>query len=344
MNSISHTEQSRPDDRYRLFAALVSLVVSLTLMLLKFWAHNLTHSQAVFSDALESVVNVIAAGMALLVVYYGAKPADQDHPYGHGKVEYFSAAFEGGLIAFAAVTIMASAVRTLIVGSELRDLGLGLYVVAVAGMGNLLLGLWLIRVGKKRHSVALRASGHHVITDFWTSVGLIGGLLILQFTGIKWLDSALAMAVSAYFVFTGVRLVRDSVSGLMDAEDLSVLKALADVFSMHAQDGIIQIHHVKVIRSGWFHHIDAHIVVPEFWNVKQTHDRVTEFEQKVIKSYEYEGEMNFHLDPCRQAYCKNCNLENCPIRKENFETRLPMKINQLRSPVEPEEFRRRRRS
>ncbi|MCB0386118.1 MAG: cation transporter, partial [Bdellovibrionales bacterium] len=306
--------QSRGEDSLVRSAALTSLIGGVILMSVKFWGYTQSGSQAVFSDAMESIVNVIAAGLALFVIYYAMKPADDDHPYGHGKAEYFSSAFEGGLITFAGLVILAEAIAALVQGRVLHNAYIGILVVAGAGIGNLILGLALLRVGNSRKSVALVASGKHLMSDFWTSVAVVGGLLLVWLTGIYWLDSATAIVIGGLLSREGYKLVRSSVGGLLDQEDIEVLQELEAIFSPLATEGIIQIHHVKVIRSGAYHHIDAHLVLPEFWDIAQAHHRTDNFESRVIKNYPYGGEMNFHLDPCRKAYCSVCDLENCPIR------------------------------
>lgn len=329
---------NKKEQKQRNFAAIASLVIGATLMLLKFWAFSLTGSEAIRSDAMESIVNVITAAFAIFVVYYAAKPADTDHPYGHGKMEYFSAAFEGGLISFAALFIIIEAIRALLGEYRLQNLDSGLYITFGAGVANLVLGWFLIYMGKKNKSSALRASGHHVISDFVTSAGVIIGLFIVKLTGLTWVDAVIAILVGLYLAYTGFRLAKDSVGGLLDAEDIDLLKELADVFQKSMIPGIIQLHHVKIIRSGFYHHIDAHVVLPEFWEVALVHEKVNEFEKKVIKNYHFNGEMNFHMDPCRRVYCKHCNLEDCSIRQEPFQQKMKVHLSQLRSKEEPQEF------
>lgn len=327
------------EQKQRRLAASLSLAVSIGLLMAKFWAFSLTQSQAVFSDAVESIVNVVAAALTLIVVTVASKPADRDHPYGHGKIEYFSSAFEGGLIAFAAFWIIVEAVRRYISPVELRSLDVGIWIVAGTALINLLLGIYLLKLGRSHGSIALRASGHHVISDSATSAAVAIGLVIIQVTEMHWLDSSVAIIMGGVLALAGVKLVRESVRGLMDEEDVSVLRDLAHVFDQEQQKGIIQIHHVRIIRSGWYHHIDAHLVLPEFWTVDQVHDRIGKFENRVIQSYPYGGEMNFHYDPCRRAYCSFCDLETCVIRKAPFQKRIPVLLEHLRSKVEPEEFR-----
>ncbi len=335
---LSDLEQKR-----RRNAVVLSLVISIILMVIKFWAHNMTESQAIYSDAVESIVNVLAAMVALWVIWYSAKPADEDHPYGHGKIEFFSAAFEGGLIAFASLAIIVEAGKALYRGNTLNHLGEGLILVAIAGFGNLALGLYLRHRGNSLSSVALKASSAHVISDFWTSAGVIVGLLIVHLTGWVWADAVIAILVGLWLGYTGFKLVGSAVGGLMDQEDPRLLETLAEVFKKSTKPGIIQIHHVRVIRSGWYHHIDAHLVMPEYWDVKRVHEVVNQFERSVIQNYEYGGEMNYHVDPCRRAYCKFCDVLECPIRVEQFEAAMPVRLEHLRSPVEPAEFRKRRK-
>lgn len=332
---IEGAELSQKEERSRKKAALISLSVGIVLMLSKFWAHNMTGSQAILSDAMESIVNVVAAGLALFVVYYASRPADEDHPYGHGKVEYFSSAFEGGLITFAAVLIVLEAIKNYFSGNDLKQLSAGLLIVAIAGVANLLLGLFLIEEGKKSGSTALRASGKHVISDFWSSVIIIGGLGLVMLTGFHWLDSVLAFLVGLFLAWEGIKLVRESVGGLMDEEDPGILEELAKIFDQIEFRGIIQIHHVRTIRSGWYHHIDAHVVLPEFWDVSTIHGVMLQFEKAVISNYKFGGEMNFHVDPCRRVYCHACDLVNCKIREAKFVEKIPNTVEHLRSQDEP---------
>jgi cation diffusion facilitator family transporter len=319
----------------RLFASIVSLLIGIIILAIKSYAYQITGSQTIYTDAMESIVNVVTAIMGLIVVYYGSKPADTDHPYGHGKVEYFSAAFEGGLITFAGILVIVEAVKSYKAPEVLRDLDFGLLLIFATGIMNLLLGVGLKYVGRKYASPSLIASGTHVMTDFFTSAAAIVGLLIVIWTQVKTLDIFIAAALGIHMIFAGGRLVRNSISGLMDAEDLELLRSLVPHLNNNAGRGIIQIHHARIIRAGWFHHIDAHVVVPEFWSIQVAHERLDEFEKKVINEYEFGGEANFHLDPCRRNYCAQCDLVNCEIRKEAFVQRNPVLIEELRSKAEP---------
>lgn len=308
------------------------------LLIAKFWAYRVTLSQAVFSDAMESIVNVVAAGLALSVLAFSRKPADKEHPYGHGKAEFFSAAFEGGLIAFASVLVCVEAVQALIRGNRIEQLGLGVAVTFATGFANAALGWYLIRTGRKHGSAALEASGLHVLSDFWTSLGAGIGLIVVHLTGQASIDAMIALIMGLLLARTGLKLVRRSVGGLLDAEDREILSHLAKVVEKERPEGIIQLHHVRIIRAGHYHHIDGHAVVPEFWDVAEAHEQTAQFEQRLIQEYPYSGELHLHVDPCRRAYCRQCEVADCPIRQQAFEQRRAVSLDELTDPEEPREF------
>ncbi len=321
--------------RARLLAGVVSLSVGCVLLVAKFFAYQLTGSAAVFSDALESIVNVAAAVFALGGLLFATRPADRSHPYGHGKIEFFSAVFEGGLIAFAAVMIWYEAALVLAHGSELRQLDAGMAITAAAGVANLFLGLYLVRTGRRHHSLTLVADGQHVISDFWTSAGVVVGLVLVDWTGLTWLDPLTAAVIGGHLLLTGVRLVRYAAGGLLDEEDPELLQQLVHLMNANLRPGIIRVHNTRAIRSGRFTHVDAHLVVPEFWTVRQAHDESDAFERAVMSSSHLRGEIVFHTDPCRRLYCAQCELPDCPIRCEPFRQRQPMTIEEIIEPDRP---------
>lgn len=187
----------------------------------------------------------------------------------------------------------------------------------------------------KAQSIALESGGRHLLSDFLTTAAVVLGLLLVRFTGLLWIDSAVAILIGFHLAWTGLSLVRNSIGGLMDEEDPELIRDLADVCRNNLFPGIIQIHHAKIIRSGRYHHIDAHIVVPEFWQIEHAHDQTVIFERGVLRDYKFTGEINFHLDPCRRAYCRHCDLPECPVRQEEFVMRLPVKLKDFRNPEEP---------
>jgi cation diffusion facilitator family transporter len=326
------------EKQHRFHAGLISLSTSAFLLGLKFWGFYITSSEAVFSDAMESIVNVAAAMVALFVIIASAKPADREHPYGHGKFEFFSAAFEGGLISFAAILIIFEAVDALINGVKLHDLDRGIFVILVAAVINLVLGLHLRYSSRRHKSSALAASATHILSDVVTSIGVFIGLILVRITGKQWIDPATAIGVAGYLGFTGGKVVYEAFSSLVDKEDRKLLLLLLKSFTDNWFPGIIRVHHTRIMRSGNYHHIDAHVVLPEFWTVERAHEETNLFEEKVIKDYPYEGEIHFHMDPCRRAYCRVCDFEFCPVRKELFVERKPATFEEFVSPTESDEY------
>lgn len=336
--STEASQSSHSNMIYR--AAVLSLGVSLLLFGVKFYAHKLTGSQSILSDALESIVNIATACVAIMVLAVASRPADQNHPYGHGKIEYFSSAFEGGLIFLAAIWISIEAAQSLFEGAQLRQLDLGMVIVALAGFVNLGVGTYLKRVGVREDSLALVASAQHLLSDFVTSVGIIVGLVIVRLTGLAWLDPIVALVVAVQLGYSGLLVVRKSTAELLDAEDRRVLDRLRELFMKYSFPGIIRIHYTRVMRAGRYHHVDAHVILPEFWTVDEAHEQTNRFERLVFKDYGIQGEFHFHLDPCRKAYCRVCDLSPCPIRVMPFESRTPYNIEELVSPTEPTEFQK----
>jgi cation diffusion facilitator family transporter len=294
----------------------------------KFLAYQLTGSTAVLSDALESIVNVAAALFALGSLLFAGRPADRNHPYGHGKIEYFAATFEGGLITFAAIMIIYEAVQGFLEPPALTQLDLGLMIILAAGVANAALGWFLIRTGKATQSLTLIADGKHVLSDFWTSVGVIVGLLLVRLTGIAWFDPLVAAIVGVNLGRTGIRLVRHAAGGLLDEEDTALIGKLLNAFDAYRLPGIIRIHHLRAIRSGRFTHVDAHLVVPEYWPVDRAHVLAESFEDRVMSACGVEGEIVFHIDPCHRAYCAQCDVMDCPVRMAPFVTRPPHTLDE----------------
>jgi cation diffusion facilitator family transporter len=317
------------------WVAALSLSVAIALLAVKFWAYVVTGSQAVFGDALESIVNVVAAAFALRVLHFAGQPADRDHPFGHGKIEFFSAAFEGGLIAFAALLILWQSAVVLWRGGEPRELDFGLLLVVLAGLGNGALGLFLVRYGRRHRSAAIAADGHHVLSDFWTSVGVAVGLLAVRTTGLPWLDPVVAALMAGWLLLTGWRLVRDAAGGLLDEEDPELLRTLVAVLGPRRKDGVISVHHLRAIRAGRFHHVSAHLVVPEFWSVERAHDTAEALAAGIVRDLPGEGDITFHTDPCERAYCRSCDLEACSVRRQPFLGPIALTVDDAVRPDPP---------
>jgi len=306
----------QPSQVARIRIAILSIVTGCLVLGLKYLAYHVSQSAALKSDAIENVVNVVAAVFALGAIVFADKPADREHPYGHGKIEHFSAAFEGGMISLAAVLIGYEAIHALVEGSPLKNLSLGLAINFGAGVLNGLLGLYLIQQGKRQRSHALVADGHHVFSDFYVTLGLAAGLLLVKFTGLNWLDPAIALAVCAILIYTGYKLVRSSSAALLDAEDPTLVNHLVDVINKVRPKDIVAIHEMRTLRSGRYTHVDIHMVIPEFYAIGQGHELADDFGKAVLQEAAIEGELHTHVDPCLQAFCSQCDVNPCPVRQQ----------------------------
>lgn len=287
---------ARRKDRIR--AAGISLLGGMAIFAAKLAAFVVTGSTAVLSDALESIVNVIAAGFALWAVRFASQPADADHPYGHGKMEFVAAAFEGGLVAFAGAVTVLAAIRSLVVGPEVRAIDLGLGISAAAAAGNLALGAFLVRRGRAVDSPTLVADGQHVLSDVWTTAGVLAGLVLVRITGIQLLDPLAALLVAVFLARVGTRLVVEAVGGLLDREDPDLVGRLAKAFEEAAEvDGIRGAHRIRAIRSGDVIHVDAHVFVPSSWSVARAHEATERLEKAVREASGLPCDIAMHLDP-----------------------------------------------
>jgi cation diffusion facilitator family transporter len=261
--------------------AWLSIAAAIVTIVLKTAAYYLTGSVGLLSDALESVVNLIGGMMALAMLTIAARPADEDHAYGHSKAEYFSSGVEGALILVAALSIAFTAVPRLIHPKELQQVGVGLSVSVVASIVNLGVALLLLRVGKKNHSITLEANAHHLLTDVWTSVGVLAGVGAVVVTGWLWLDPVVALLVAANIVWTGSHIVWRSVSGLMDlalpAEDLAAIRRILDSY----QGEEVKFHALLTRQAGARKFVSVHVLVPGGWTVYDGHNLLEKIEQDI---------------------------------------------------------------
>ncbi len=276
--------------------AWLSIAAALTTILLKTGAWWLTGSVGLLSDAVESLVNLAGAMMALWMLTIAAQPADDDHFYGHGKAEYFSSGFEGLLILGAAIAIGWAAVDRLLHPQALEQLGVGLAISVVASIINLLTALLLLRAGREHRSITLEADAHHLLTDVWTSVGVILGVGAVWATGWLWLDPLLGLLVAANIVWTGVRLVSRSAAGLMDtALPTNQQDALAEVMEKYRGQGI-DFHALWTRQAGARVFISVHVLVPGRWTVKEGHDLVEGIEAEMRAALPHAHVLT-HLEP-----------------------------------------------
>jgi cation diffusion facilitator family transporter len=276
--------------------AWLSIAAAITTIGLKSAAYLITGSVGLLSDALESVVNLVGALMALAMLTIASRPPDDNHAYGHSKAEYFSSVTEGVLILVAAGSIGVAAVRRLITPQPLEQVGLGLAVSILAALVNLAVALVLLRVGNRRRSISLVANAHHLLTDVWTSAGVVVGVGLVVITGLDRIDPIVALLVAANIVWSGVRIVRDSVWGLMDsslpAEEQAILQ---EVLARHVQTGV-EYHALRTRRSGARRFVSLHVLVPGSWTVDAGH-RLLESIEVDIRDALPDTTVLTHLEP-----------------------------------------------
>lgn len=260
----------------------LSLGAAVVILGIKLAAASITGSIGMWSDAVESTVNVVAAGVALWALRLSAKPADDNHDFGHGKAEYFSAAVEGSMILVAAAVIIVGALMRLLSPQPLEQLGIGLLLLAIATSANLLIGLVLVRAGRRHRSITLEADGQHLLTDVWTSIGVLVAIGLVALTGLHWLDPVIALVVAANILVTGYKLVRRSVVGLLDGtlpED-EVAK-VSQVLDEVAHDPRVHIAQLRTRESGRQRFVYATVRVPGEWTVARSHDLADAVEHAV---------------------------------------------------------------
>jgi cation diffusion facilitator family transporter len=303
---------------------------SLLLFSLKLIGYYYTHSVAVLSDALESIVNVVTAFVGWYSLYISAQPRDQNHPYGHGKIEFISAAIEGTLIVVAGVMILIESLDSYIFGSPLQDIDNGILFIGATAIINFLLGSFCIKIGQKNHSLALVASGKHLQTDTITTVGIIIGLVVIKFTNWTILDSLIAFGLGWYVIYTGYKILRESISGIMDEADDELLSQLVDTLNKNRSENWIDIHNTRIIKYGSILHIDCHLTMPWFFNLKQVQNETDKLQSAILEQFGDRIEVFIHNDPCDDFSCQICTKSDCEVRKKPFEQKINWNVDNMR--------------
>lgn len=259
-----------------------SMAVAVLMLLGKLSAYFITGSTAILSDATESIIHIVATGLAAWSAWYSQQPPSQRNPYGYGKIAYFSAGFEGALIFIAALAIIYHAVAALITGPQLRQLDLGFGIIAFLTVVNLVLGLHLIRAGKQHNSLILVANGQHVMTDMWTSVAVVGGVGLVWFTNILWLDPAVAILAALHIMLNAISLIWQSFSGLMERVDseegLGVVNVLEKAVEQASLSGFHQLRFRRVHNQVW---IEVHMLLPGEQSLEQAHHKASRVEENI---------------------------------------------------------------
>ena len=305
-------------------------VTGVLLFVIKLGAWYITHSVAILTDALESTVNVTSAFIGLYSLYVSAKPKDSDHPYGHGKVEFISAAIEGTLIACAGLLIIYEAIKNLLGTPEpIGQLDYGILLISVTALINYLVGAIAVKKGRQNNSLALVASGKHLQSDTYSTIGIIIGLILLFFTRMVWLDSAVALIFALLIVYTGYKIIRDSLRGIMDEADEELLKTMVSLLEKYREHNWIDLHNIKIIKYGSTLHLDCHLTVPWYLNVHEAHQEIDKLSRLVNENLGENIELSVHTDGCLDFSCEICRKESCAVRKAEFRRSIEWTVENI---------------
>ena len=305
------------------------VAVALALFVIKIVAWYLTQSVAILTDALESIVNVIAGFVGLYSLSIAYKPRDANHPYGHGKAEFLSAAIEGTLIMLAGIFIIYEAVHHLFYPKPIQQLTHGIYLVAISAVINFIVGFIAIKKGRANRSDALEASGHHLQSDTYSTLAVIAGLLLIYFTGIQQMDSIVAIIMSLVIMFIGYRIARKSVAGIMDEADDKILVKMTSLLNNNRKPNWIDIHNLRVIKFGNILHIDCHMTVPWYLNVREAHVEVDALRKLVEKEFGSAIEFFVHEDDCIPDCCPICIKTACKVRQHPFSKQITWNMENI---------------
>lgn len=306
-------------------------IVAVILFIIKLVAWWMTGSVAILTDALESTVNVVAGFISLFSLFVAAKPRDDDHPYGHGKAEFVSAAVEGSLITVAGLIIIYEAINNYIHPHPLKQLDYGILLVSITALINYITGTYCIKVGKKNNSLALIASGKHLRSDTWSTIGIIVGLILIYFLHWPWLDSAVAILFAFIIIYTGYTIVRKSLAGIMDEADTELMKKLVAYLQENRRDNWIDLHNTRIIKYGSILHLDCHLTVPWYLNVNEAHEEIDILSDNIKSAFGESVELFVHSDGCLDFSCSICSKADCTVRKSPFVKRVDWTIENITS-------------
>ncbi len=303
--------------------------LAIILFVIKLTAWFLTHSLAILSDALESIINIIAGFLGWYSLYISAKPKDVDHPYGHGKVEFISSATEGTLITITGLLIIYKAVESFFYPHVITRLDYGIILLAATGIVNYVAGAICESTGKKNNSLPLISSGKHLKTDTYSTIGIFIGLLLIYFTKKEWLDSAVAATFALIIMYTGYTIVRTSIRGIMDEADLQLLNNFVEVLNHNRRENWIDLHNLRIIKYGSTLHCDCHLTVPWYLNVSEAHNEIEALAKLIRNEFGEAVELFVHSDGCKEFSCKICNKQNCLVRQHSFEKKIQWTIKNI---------------
>jgi cation diffusion facilitator family transporter len=307
----------------------IVVAVAVALFAIKLFAYFLTKSVSILTDALESIANVGAGFIGLYSLYISAQPKDKNHPYGHGKAEFLSAGVEGSLIIIAGLAIIYKSIISIIYPHPINQLDYGMLLVAFTAIVNYLMGYISVYRGKKNNSLALIASGRHLQSDTYSTLGIIAGLILIYFTNLLWLDSVVALIFAVIIIITGYRIIRKSVAGIMDEADLELLEKMVNVLNRNRQENWVDLHNLRVIKYGGLLHVDCHLTVPWYLNVHEAHAEIDKLAVLIKTDFGNTIELFVHSDGCLYFQCNICSKHDCPVRQKPFEQHIEWNTNNL---------------
>ena len=304
-------------------------IISIVLLIIKIVAYLITNSVAILTDALESIVNVVAGFVGLYSLYLSAKPHDEDHPYGHGKIEFISAALEGSMIFVAGFVIVYNATKNIIYPEPLLRLNFGIALIVATGIVNYIMGMICVRIGTQHSSMALQASGKHLQTDTYTTAGIVIGLALIYFTGIVWIDSAVAIVFAFIIIYTGYKILRTSIAGIMDETDSALLEKIVDTLNVSRRPNWIDLHNLRIIKYGNKLHIDCHLTIPWYLNLREAHREIDAFTMVTREAFGESVEFFIHTDGCLEFQCPICDKADCPVRAHALEKKIRWTVENI---------------
>jgi len=299
------------------------LILSVCLFIIKFIAYFLTNSSSILSDAIESTVNIITGVFALYSIHYASKPKDDDHPYGHGKIEFFSSGFEGSMILLAGLSMMYNGATLFFKPSEITSIDTGLILTIAAGFLNFIAGRILIKKGRQFKSTTLSAEGQHLLSDTYSSIAIVIGLTAIYFTGLFWIDYILSISMGIFIAYSGFKLVKHAIDNLLDKADIEELKKLIDTLERNKKNEWIDMHNLRVLKYGDHLHVDAHVTLPFFLSFEKAHDEIDSLSKLIRQEMGEKIELFIHADPCVKGIsCSICPIKECRERQSQFVKRI----------------------
>lgn len=305
-------------------------IITSVLFLVKIVAWAFTHSVAILTDTLEYTINVVAGFISLYSLYLSAQPRDENHPYGHGKAEFLSAAAEGAMMVVSSFIILYEAIDNLLFRPHsFHKLDYGIGLVAISAVINFIAGAYAVNRGKKNNVLTLIATGKHMQSDTYGTIGIVAGLILLYFTNWGWVDSAISLVFAVVIFISGYKVLRSSIAGIMDEADEELLKNIVAYLDEHRRENWMDIHNLRIIKYGSILHLDCHVTIPWYFNIHQGHDEVKALEEMTRVNFGEHVELFVHTDGCLPISCPVCIKRGCDVRQHELVRRIEWTVENV---------------